>query len=319
MNNKSNYPFISIIIPTYNEEKYISYCLKSLVSLNYPKDRYEIIVVDNGSTDNTVSLCKRYTDKVFIFLGGNISTLRNFGANHARGEILAFIDADCIADKNWLGNAVNSFKKDHCITGSDVSIPDNALWIERAWFSQGNSGRQKASHINSANLIVPSDIFKNIGGFNETLSTGEDYEFSMRAKKVVEVISDDSIKVTHLGNPKTLKQFLKREIWHGLGAFGSFRIKWFDKPLIGTILFLLISIFQIIGVLNIIFNGKSSLFVYSLIVLFILLNTTIFYRIKNKFNLKHWLQLLVLYYFYYLGRSISFLYIIMGRKPQRHR
>jgi glycosyltransferase involved in cell wall biosynthesis len=315
-----NLPFISVIIPAFNEAKYISYCLESLINLNYPKERYEIIVVDNGSTDETVSLSKNFTNLVYICHDLNISGLRNFGAKKARGSILSFIDADCIADENWLINAVNSLKREFCITGSEVRIPDKASWIEYAWFSQRNWGRQDASHINSANLIVPSDIFNKIGGFNETLLTGEDYEFSIRAKKIVKVISDDSIKVIHLGNPKTLRQFIKREIWHGLGALGSFKINWFDKPLIGTILFSLISISQIIGIFTLIIKGQFYLFIYSLIALFVLLNATVFYRIgKIKFNLKHWLQLIVLYYFYYLGRSISILYLLIRKKPQRHR
>jgi glycosyltransferase involved in cell wall biosynthesis len=319
LNELSDLPIISIIVPSHNEAQYIPYCLESLVKLNFPTESYEIIVVDNGSTDETAVLSQKFTNLVYICPGMNISGIRNFGVKKARGNILAFIDADCIADENWLLNAVNSLKRDVCITGSEVCIPDNALWIERAWFSQGNSGRQAASHINSANLIVPSDVFKKIGGFNETLSTGEDYEFSMRAKKIVKVISDNNIKVIHLGNPKTLRQFVKREIWHGLGALGSFKINWFDKPLIGTVLFSLITVFQIIGIFTIIIKGQYYLFIWSLIALFILLNATVLYRIKNKFNFKHWLQLLLLYYFYYFGRSISFLYILIGNKPQRHR
>ena len=315
---KNNLPYVSIIVPIYNEAQYISLCLESLINLNYPQTRYEIIVVDNGSTDETMQIVERYATrynvKIYICPSTTIAGVRNYGAKKAKGTILAFIDADCVADRNWLLNAIKSLQRELCVTGSQVQIPREATWIEKAWFSQTKSGRYNAPYINSANLIVPTEIFNKIGGFNEALITGEDYEFCIRAKKVANVISDSKIKVIHLRNPKHLFDFLKREMWHGLGAFGSFKIAWFDKPLLATILFMLLSVLQIIGFVCILTGGPKYIFGYASISIFFLITMTVLYRfLKYKMRFTRILQLMLLYYFYYLGRSISIMCIFYSR------
>jgi len=303
----SRFPYVSIIIPTYNEAKFIRFCLSSLKNLNYPHERFEIIIVDNGSTDETVSICKEFTSKIFIAPNLTIAGLRNYGASKALGEIYAFIDADCVADKDWLLNAVTLIKKRRCITGSKYLVPQNSTWLEKAWFSQRPKGRIEVPYINSGNLLVPEFIFKKVGGFKESLKTGEDYEFCVRASKEVKIISDENIKVTHLGNPKTIRQFIKREIWHGIGALGSLKIKPFDKPLLGTIAFFILTIFQIVGIF---LDEQRFLFVYSTLLIVLLLTITVIWRIKYASSFLLVFQLFLLYYFYYLGRSISLLYII---------
>lgn len=311
------YTYVSIIIPAFNEEIYIGKCLEAITNLNYPKDAYEIIIVDNGSTDKTVSICKNFTDYIYICPNKNASGLRNYGAKNAKGKVYAFIDADCIPDKEWINNAIKALNIELCVTGSDCQIPPEAKWIEKAWGLQMPHGRCEVTHINSGNLIVPADIFNKIGGFEEKLKSGEDYEFSMRAKSVTKVISDDRIKVTHYGFPKTLRQFIKREIWHGLGAFGSIRTKLLDKPLIGTIIFFVFTLLMIISIAYKFQTEGILIFYYSVIGIIVLLILTLLYRIKYIKNIKHGFQLLFLYYLYYIARSISLLYILFRIKHKR--
>lgn len=102
-------PFVSVIIPTLNEERYIGKCLESIFNLDYPKNRYEIILVDNGSKDRTIEITKKFNAKIIKRKSLTIGTLRNIGARDARGSILAFIDADCIADRNWIKRAIINF------------------------------------------------------------------------------------------------------------------------------------------------------------------------------------------------------------------
>ena len=307
-------PFISVIVPSYNESKFIRFCMESLINLNYPQDKFEIIVVDNGSTDDTVSICSEYTPKIYVAPDLTVGGLRNFGARKANGQIYAFIDADCVADSSWLINAINSLKNEEYIIGSKYNIPSDARWIEKVWFSQKPKGKTEVTYINSGNMILPKNLFNEIGGFNESIRTGEDYDLCLRAKKKLKkTISDDTIKVIHLGNPKTLGSFLKREIWHGLGSFSSFKNKWIDLPLFGTIFFFTFSMFQFFGVLTIPFANTANIFLLSTIGLAILLISTAVYRINYVKNPKEFLQLMILYYVYYLGRSIALFYIFTRR------
>ena len=313
------YPFVSIVLPAYNEAKCIKSCLESLKNLNYPKNLYEIILVDNGSTDETVQIARDYTDQIYILKGVNVAALRNMGTLKARGKIYAFIDADCTADTEWINNAVNFLHSQICITGSKCQAPLDSGWIEKAWFSQREFKIAEVSYINSGNLIVPANIFKKVGGFKETLVTGEDYEFCVRAKKSTKIISNNDIAVVHYGNPKTIKQFYRREIWHGLGAFGSITINHFDKPLIGTLLFLICTIGQIVGIISILLRTSNYIFLLSTSAILALLILTVTYRSKLKIRLNCALQLVLLYYFFYLGRSISIIYILTSKRYSRQR
>ena len=101
--------FISVIVPVYNEEDNIGFLIKRLLSLNYPKNRYEIIIVDNNSKDNTPEIIKKY--KVIYLNEKKQSSYaaRNKGIKKAKGNILAFVDGDCIPDKEWLKNTTKHF------------------------------------------------------------------------------------------------------------------------------------------------------------------------------------------------------------------
>jgi len=114
---KLNKKKVSIIIPTFNEAKYLPLCLKALLSIDYPKEYFEIIVVDNGSTDCSREIAKEYHAKVYRNDLKNVSGLRNLEVKKSVGEIIAFLDADCVVTKNWLIEAEKYF--------FDLSV---ALW-----------------------------------------------------------------------------------------------------------------------------------------------------------------------------------------------
>jgi glycosyltransferase involved in cell wall biosynthesis len=315
----TTYPYVSIIIPVFNEEKYIKKCLESINNLKYPKDRYEIIIVDNGSTDNTALICKYFTKSIYILPKLNVSELRNYGAKQAKGKIYAFIDGDCVADTEWLNYAIMSIKEDVCVTGADCRISPEATWVENAWGSQLLQGRVEVTHIGAANLIVPADIFNKIGGFEAKLKTGEDYEFSVRARSIAKIISDDRITVTHYGNPKTIRQFIKREIWHGLGAFGSLKRQLIDKPLIGTILFIIFLLLQMLSVAIVLNGGSIFPLCYSTVAMVLLLFGTVYYKRSGVKDFLHGIRLSVLYFIYYFSRTISLYYIIFNKTYVRNR
>ena len=107
---------VSIIITGLNVEKTINRTLDSLVKQSFPQDMYEIIYVDAGSTDNTLRIIKSWVSsfnniKVIVAKGVSPGEGRNIGARYARGKLLAFIDADCIAKDDWLYKLVTTYEE----------------------------------------------------------------------------------------------------------------------------------------------------------------------------------------------------------------
>lgn len=104
---------VSIVVPVLNGEKTLPLCLDSLCALDYPKEKLEILVVDNNSTDNTKSIIEQYPVRYLFEAKRNAGAARNRGIQEAQGEFAAFLDADCVADKRWLRNIIKGFTKDY--------------------------------------------------------------------------------------------------------------------------------------------------------------------------------------------------------------
>jgi len=115
MEKLTSLPFISIIIPAKNEEKLIRSCITSLHALDYPKEKLEIIVVDGLSTDQTDIVARELGATVISNVKQIVSPGRNIGFENAKGELIAFTDADCIVDKNWLASSVKYFEQDETV------------------------------------------------------------------------------------------------------------------------------------------------------------------------------------------------------------
>ncbi len=217
---------ISIIIPAFNEEKNISMCLESIFRLNYPQDRFEVIVVDNGSTDRTRDIVGEYNVSLVVDDEKNVSGLRNLGACLAKGNILAFVDADCIVSADWLKNAEKYFYSlEIAAWGAPPVIPENATWVQTTWYlvRQKEKEVQEVEWLESMNLFVRSHLFNEIGGFNPGLITAEDVDFSYRISKFGTIVSDSNIKVVHRGEAATIKEFFRKEVWRGIGNFSGIK------------------------------------------------------------------------------------------------
>jgi glycosyltransferase involved in cell wall biosynthesis len=126
-------PLVSIIIPVYNEEEYLDFCLSSLTNQSYPKK--EIIVIDDGSTDNSLKICKKYDAQILPQRHQGPGAARNLGVAHAKGEIIVLADADMKYEKKYIENlikpilsgvAVGTFVKEEY-----VANPEN-IW-SRCW------------------------------------------------------------------------------------------------------------------------------------------------------------------------------------------
>jgi len=213
---------ISVIIPALNEKAVIRRCLEALSRNRLPKTDFEVIVVDNGSTDGTVETVRQfqasYSLKIVSVEGVRISALRNRGAAEARGEILAFLDADCLAPPEWLTNSMRLLEDlREGIIGAHYQIPDDATWVGRVWCQDRLTEKVgDVSYVPAGDLLIHRDRFFQVGGFDESIQTNEDYEFCQRALLVgLTVKSYPELRVVHLGTPRTLLGFYKKQRWHG--------------------------------------------------------------------------------------------------------
>jgi len=221
-------PVISVIVPALNEESVIGQCLASLKQQKL-RGCFEVIVVDNGSTDRTREIARSFGSSLSLTVlersGVRISALRNLGAATARGAFLAFLDADCVAPRHWLQQTVDLLHADDFrIVGAQYRIPANSSWVAEAWY--GDLWHMKdgpVSYVPGGDLAVSRELFMNLGGFDETIVTSEDTEFCGRAAaSSVPILAVPSLSVVHLGTPQTLEGFYRKQSWHGVNVHRVF-------------------------------------------------------------------------------------------------
>lgn len=170
---------ISVIVPAYQEEKYIEGTLHSIASQRTP---HEIIVVDSGSTDKTVAIAKKYANHVIIGPRG-VSKARNLGASRAKGGILLFLDADTRLAPNALDVIQRAFKRGTACVCGNVSS-DGPVYARFVYRLVSNAAR--VSSFLGKPLFYgmcfgcTRKAFENSGGFRETFSIGEDINLSLR-------------------------------------------------------------------------------------------------------------------------------------------
>lgn len=234
---------VSVVIPAFNEEEMIgTTILTAREALGGAGLPHEVIVVDHGSTDGTAVVARASGARIVSAADApTISTLRNRGINQARGEFLVFLDADTSLTSEWsrhIRDALESLRVDPLqLCGSVREAPDDASVIGRYWY-RGLSADEEPTHLGGGHIITTPDAVELIGGFNESLETGEDYEFCVRARsRGVAVRGDKGLRAIHRGVPTTVAGFLRREIWHGRGDLGSLRSMIRSRVALVSILF----------------------------------------------------------------------------------
>ncbi len=188
-------PFVSIIIPVYNRAGEISDCLESLAHLNYPHSRREIIVVDDASEDNTAEVVQGFGVGLIVQKrNGGQSAARNAGVAVAKGEIIAFIDSDCIADSNWLRELVPYFQDPRiALVGGYVASHFRKTWLDRYEDAKSplNMGRAALTcnrtdsdfYVPTCNMLVRKGAYLEVGGLDESWRVGEDVDLCWKLKK----------------------------------------------------------------------------------------------------------------------------------------
>lgn len=300
-------PFVSVIVPAFNEEEHIEKCLQSLRNQDYDSGLLEIILIDNGSSDETVERATDLAHVIKIIPGINVGAVRNRGVSIAQGEYVAFIDADCTAPPDWIRNAVGLISSQHLsAVGGGCDLDQNAAWIERLWLLEQPHGKRVPKDFIGCAIVANKSAFEKVGGFNEEVTSGEDTQLSMDLKKHgLKIAISSEVNVTHLGNALTTTAFIKRQIWHSENYVKDLTNSLRDPT------FFLVVIFSALVVylaLNLLLSRELNvpLFLSALIIPMIFSLK----RIKRSKNLKYLLpkNILRIYYLdalYLSGRALG--------------
>lgn len=188
-------PSVSLVIPAYNEEKYLPLCLESIKKQDYAEE-YEVIVVDNASTDNTARIALDWGAKVVYESKRSPACARQKGAEAATGEIIAFIDADTQAPACWLSTIVSRFVREsetvvisgpyaYCDAGRIARIASYGNFISIIIDQLFRKAFNKGGAVWGCNFAVRRSALLEVGGFDTSIKFyGEEYELSLRLKRV---------------------------------------------------------------------------------------------------------------------------------------
>lgn len=222
-NNAPDGPLISIVIPAYNEEKFIEQCLRSVIEQEIAEG-YEVIVVDSSQDRTARIIADKFPGVRLINRAEQTypGEARNIGVANARGKIIAFLDGHCVADAYWLRNALQAMRESGCfIVGGAlrngnseklVSVADFILAFNE--FAEGMPSR-KVDFMPTCNLICTKEVFEDIGGFDASLRAGEDTMFCYTAREKKHTLYFDARVLVMRTNRESYGAFLRHHYTFG--------------------------------------------------------------------------------------------------------
>jgi glycosyltransferase involved in cell wall biosynthesis len=191
---------ISVVVPTYNEEKNITACLISLCEQTIPRDEYEIIVVDGNSTDRTRELAEEYADLVFVQTSRKVGGARNDGVMRSRGTIVATTDADCVVSHNWLEIIKQDFETRNIVQVYGTVFPIEKTVRNRLSLMGANAFSRLGYYTRllfytlGCNTAFDKNAFIKAGMYR-CIDAGDDLEIARRMRKLGRVLFDSRMRV----------------------------------------------------------------------------------------------------------------------------
>jgi GT2 family glycosyltransferase len=250
-------PLFSIIIPTYARPVELADCLEALAHLQFPRDSFEVIVVDDGSTSPPQGVVRRFRDPLDISLvtatHAGPAAARNRGAERAAGKFFAFTDDDCRPAPDWLHAlaARCAAVPDHLVGGRTVNaLPANpyattSQLILDVVYAHYNAEGAAARFFACNNLTLPADRFRTLGGFNPNFTTSEDRELCDRWLQHGYGMTYAPEALVYHAHPLNLRRFWWQHFGYGRGAWrfhdiraqrgsGRFEPDWIFYRRLGT-------------------------------------------------------------------------------------
>ena len=231
--------FISVIIPTYERAGQLSVCLGALAAQDYPRDRFEVLVIDDGSATSPEAGVETFRHQLNVRLlkqpHAGPAAARNYGAAHAKGAFLAFTDDDCAPAPGWLqilatcfvscldcalgGRTINELASNPYSTVSQLVVD----YLYAHW----NSDPEHATFFTSNNFALPGKCFHAVGGFDAgwTRAAGEDRELCDRliSRGYRLVYAPEAL--VHHAHPLTFRKFWWQHFDYGRGAYGLHQVR----------------------------------------------------------------------------------------------
>jgi len=216
---------VSVTIPVYNSERTLKQCLNSVLNQTY--SNYEIILIDNNSTDNTKQIIKEFQEKnkkiKYVFEHHRTrGAARNAGVRAAKGEIIVMTDADCIVPKNWIKEISKPiiYKNEIVVIGPEKDIIKN-YWTKNIQkrsleFFEKNRDKNYIRHLDTKNFSIKSSIMKKLM-FDSNLKTLEDFDLYLRLKRITKIRFLPTLKVEH-HHSSSFKKFVKNNFERGYCA-----------------------------------------------------------------------------------------------------
>jgi hypothetical protein len=212
-------PLVSVVIPVRNDAARLRRCLASVAESAYPASKIEVIVADNGSTDESPNVATEMGATLLQFPDMRVAEVRNRAAKAASGDILVFVDADHELDSAWIPLAVEDLRTSVAgAVGAAYYAPSDGTWVQKMYdsFRRRTPGLRRVDWLGSGSLAVWRSVFQRVGGFDERLETCEDVDFCQRLRRGQHVLySDDRLRSVHLGDPRTLRALFFGELWRG--------------------------------------------------------------------------------------------------------
>lgn len=212
-------PRVSFVIPVRDDAERLRRCLESIARNEAPPGLLEVLVVDGGSRDGSGRVALEAGARLLSCPGLCVSELRNRGAAAARGEILAFVDADHEIDPGWAAGSVEDLERpDVGAVGAPYLPPPSGTWVQDAFDAMRfhDPGIREVEWLASGNLAIRRRDFESVGGFDSTLESCEDFDLCQRLRSAGRrVLSDGRLRSVHFGDPSTLRALFRAELWRG--------------------------------------------------------------------------------------------------------
>ena len=264
-------PFVSLIIPTLNEEKYLEQTILSLLSNDYPSNKFEILLIDGLSKDNTLVIAQRLAKKfsnIRLMSNPKIyqSAALNIGIKESKGDFIIRADAHAIYDKNYIRSTIDLLQKNEYSNVGPVQVSIGRTLVEKAIAKAMNSkiGMGNAKYrLDKRELFEVKSVWLGawkketlikINGFNEKLPISEDFDLNYRLRRSgSKIAASNSIKAMYLVR-KSLKGLFKQFYKYGFWKIKflmtypeEFQLRWLAPPILVFALFFSILLVKFIS------------------------------------------------------------------------